>query len=94
MNEGASRYRITRLIQRGGMAEVFEANIIGDGGFSRQVAIKRLLPDLEAFNRTIEAVHGLPIPGAEVAWSVAMGVAWVFGFLLVAVMAFERRDFR
>lgn len=56
--------------------------------------IKRLIPDLEAFNRTIEAVHGLPIPGSEVAWSVAMGVSWVFGFLLVAVMAFERRDFR
>ena len=44
MIEGASRYRITRLIQRGGMAEVFEANILGEGGFSRQVAIKRLLP--------------------------------------------------
>jgi len=56
--------------------------------------VKRLLPDLEAFNRTIEAVHGLPIPPAEVGWSLAMGVAWIVGFLLVAVMTFERRDFR
>ena len=56
--------------------------------------VKRSLPDLEAFNRTIEAVHGLPISGAEVGWSVAMGLAWTFGFLLAAVMAFERRDFR
>ncbi|MFI5320271.1 MAG: hypothetical protein ACHQ6V_11895, partial [Myxococcota bacterium] len=56
--------------------------------------VKRLIPDLEAFNRTIEAVHRLPIPGSEVAWSVAMGVAWVVGFLLVAAAAFERRDFR
>jgi ABC-type transport system involved in multi-copper enzyme maturation permease subunit len=56
--------------------------------------IKRALPDLEAFNRTIEAVHGLPIPAAEVGWSIAMGIAWIIGFLLVAVMTFERRDFR
>lgn len=56
--------------------------------------VKRVLPDLEAFNRTIEAAHQLPIPPAETAWAVAMGVAWVFGFLLVAVQTFERRDFR
>jgi ABC-type transport system involved in multi-copper enzyme maturation permease subunit len=56
--------------------------------------VKRLLPDLEAFNRTIEAVHDLRIPAAEVAWSHAMGIAWIAAFLLVAVIAFERRDFR
>lgn len=56
--------------------------------------VHRIAPDLEAFNRSIEAVHGLPIPGAEVAWSAVMGVAWIAGFLLVAVLAFERRDFR
>jgi ABC-type transport system involved in multi-copper enzyme maturation permease subunit len=56
--------------------------------------VKRLMPDLEAFNRTIEAVHGLPIPTGEVVASVVMGVSWILGFLLVAVMTFERRDFR
>jgi ABC-type transport system involved in multi-copper enzyme maturation permease subunit len=56
--------------------------------------VKRLLPDLEAFNRTIEAIHHLPIPPVEVAWSVVLGVCWIAGFLLVAVMTFERRDFR
>jgi ABC-type transport system involved in multi-copper enzyme maturation permease subunit len=56
--------------------------------------VKRLLPDLEAFNRTIEAVHGLPIPPSEVAWSLVLGVSWIAGFLLVAVLTFERRDFR
>jgi ABC-type transport system involved in multi-copper enzyme maturation permease subunit len=56
--------------------------------------VRRLLPDLEAFNRTIEAVHAIPIPAHEVAWSIAMGIAWIVGFLLVAVMTFERRDFR
>ena len=69
-------------------------NAQSEGARAFTLWVKRLFPDLEAFNRTIEAVHGLPIPGAEVAWSAAMGVAWVFGFLLVAVMAFERRDFR
>jgi Cu-processing system permease protein len=56
--------------------------------------VHRLAPDLEAFNRTLEAVHGLPIPPAEVAWSIVLGTSWIAGFLLVAVMTFERRDFR
>jgi ABC-type transport system involved in multi-copper enzyme maturation permease subunit len=56
--------------------------------------VKRLMPDLEAFNRTIEAVHGLPIPPQEVLASVAMALSWIVGFLLVAVLTFERRDFR
>lgn len=56
--------------------------------------VKRLFPDLEAFNRTIDAVHGLPIPPAEVGWSLVLGASWIAGFLLVAVLTFERRDFR
>ena len=56
--------------------------------------VKRVFPDLDAFNRTIEAVHGLPIPSAEVGWSVVLGISWILGFLLVAVVTFERRDFR
>jgi serine/threonine protein kinase len=45
VSSSPSRYRITRLIQRGGMAEVFEASILGEGGFSRRVALKRLLAE-------------------------------------------------
>jgi Cu-processing system permease protein len=56
--------------------------------------IHRVFPDLSALNRVIEAVHGLPIPAAEVGWALVAGVAWCFGFLLVAVVVFERRDFR
>ncbi len=56
--------------------------------------LHRLLPDLEAFNRTIEAVHQLPIPPQEVLWSALMGVSWCLGLLLVAVLTFEQRDFR
>ena len=58
------------------------------------VWIHRLLPDLAALNRSIEAVHGLPIPASEVGWALLAGVAWCLGFLLVAVVVFERRDFR
>jgi ABC-type transport system involved in multi-copper enzyme maturation permease subunit len=56
--------------------------------------IHRVFPDLAALNRSVEAVHGLPIPLPEVGWALLAGVAWCFGFLLVAVVVFERRDFR
>ena len=58
------------------------------------VWLHQLLPDLESFNWTIEAVHQLPIPAADVAWAAFMGVAWCVAFLTVAVLVFERRDFR
>jgi ABC-type transport system involved in multi-copper enzyme maturation permease subunit len=56
--------------------------------------IHRVFPDLAALNRSVEAVHGLPIPLPEVGWALLAGVAWCLGFLLVAVLVFERRDFR
>lgn len=58
------------------------------------VWLHRLLPDLESFNWTIEAVHQLPLSAAEVAWTAAMGIAWCIAFLTLAVLVFERRDFR
>lgn len=56
--------------------------------------IHRVFPDLASLNRSVEAVHGLPIPLTEAAWALLAGVAWCLGFLLVAVLVFERRDFR
>lgn len=58
------------------------------------VWIHRVFPDLSVLNRGVEAVHGLPIPLPEVGYSLLLGVAWCLGFLLVAVVVFERRDFR
>ena len=56
--------------------------------------LHRVLPDLETFNRTLEAVHGLAIPASEVAWTLVFGLSWSVGFLLLAAVTFERRDFR
>ena len=70
--------------------------VSSDSELVKQVTIwiHRVFPDLAALNRSIEAVHGLPIPLPEVGWALLAGVAWCLGFLLVAVVVFERRDFR
>ena len=70
------------------------AVVDSEGVKSLTVWLHRLLPDLESFNWTVEAVHGLPIPGHEVIWSVVMGFGWCTAFLTIAALVFERRDFR
>lgn len=39
------RYRLTERIAQGGMAEIYLAEYRGDGGFSRPLAVKRILPE-------------------------------------------------
>ncbi|MFO0738898.1 MAG: protein kinase [Labilithrix sp.] len=41
---GVRRYRVVGQLGRGGMAEVLEAQAMGEAGFERRVAIKRMLP--------------------------------------------------
>jgi len=41
--DDVGRYRVTRRIGEGGMAEVFEGEALGAAGFRRRVAIKRML---------------------------------------------------
>ncbi len=38
------RYVLTKKLATGGMAEIYRAKYVGEGGFERKVAIKRLLP--------------------------------------------------
>lgn len=61
---GEPSYQLVRLIARGGVAEVFDAVALGDSGFRRRVAIKRLVapgPELRtAFideARILGAIH-------------------------------------
>ena len=60
----------------------------------RRVAtfIYRALPDLETFNLSIQAVHGLAISGAQVGWAILYGAAYSVALLLLAAFVFERRD--
>ena len=44
----SSKYALGETLGGGGMAEVFRANVIGAEGFSRPVAIKRVLPEHSA----------------------------------------------
>src|ERR1043166_8268958 len=46
MSESQQRYRVVEKLEAGGMAEVFRAESTGLEGFSKQVAIKRVLPHL------------------------------------------------
>lgn len=53
-----------------------------------------VLPDLESFNVTIEAVHQLPIPADEVLAAVVYGLGYATVLLILAGYLFSRRDFR
>lgn len=52
------------------------------------------LPDLEIFNLTLQAAHGLEIPASEIWLPVLYGSLYVTGLLMAACFIFERRDFR
>lgn len=54
----------------------------------------RVLPNLEVFNLRTEAVHGVAVRWSEVAWSSAYGLGYTAAVLCVAMMVFERRDFK
>lgn len=56
--------------------------------------LHRVLPDLEAFNVSIEAVHQLAIPASAVWQPLLYGAAYSAALLLFAALIFERRDFR
>jgi ABC-type transport system involved in multi-copper enzyme maturation permease subunit len=54
----------------------------------------RALPDLEAFDLTRQAAHGLPLAASDLLLPLAYATGWVVLALLAAVWIFERRDFR
>ncbi len=54
----------------------------------------QLLPDFEVFNKTLEAVHGLPIGAGEVSLAIVYAVGYTGCTLLLGSMIFSRRDFK
>ena len=63
------------LLGRGGMAEVFAGSSVGDHGFQKPVAIKRLLPELANDDVFVERLLGIRL-GAD---QVNRGKAFVQG---------------
>ena len=58
------------------------------------VWIYRVLPDLELYNVTVQAVHGLAIPAVEIWAPVAYAACYSALLLLAASALFARRDLR
>ena len=53
-----------------------------------------LLPNLERLNIKREVVHGLALPDGFVLWAVAYGLGYSSVVLVLACVAFERKDFK
>jgi ABC-type transport system involved in multi-copper enzyme maturation permease subunit len=56
--------------------------------------IYTLMPDFEVFNKTLEAVHGLPIPAAELRMALVYAIGYTVCTLILGSMIFSRRDFK
>jgi len=54
----------------------------------------RFLPDLEGFNLSIQAVHGLPITPEEVFLPILYAIGYAAALLFVAAAIFRRRDMK
>lgn len=54
----------------------------------------RVLPDLEMFNVHIEAVHGLPIAGADIFWPMLYSIGYSTVMLFIAISVFQKRDMK
>jgi ABC-type transport system involved in multi-copper enzyme maturation permease subunit len=54
----------------------------------------RILPDLESFNFSIEAAHGLAFGASDVWLPLAYGLGYIGILLVSAVAVFDRRDLR
>jgi ABC-type transport system involved in multi-copper enzyme maturation permease subunit len=53
-----------------------------------------VMPDFEVFNKTLEAVHGLPIVGSEIGLALVYAVGYTVCTLVLGSMIFSRRDFK
>lgn len=56
--------------------------------------IYRVLPDLESFNLTIQAAHGLAISPEEIWLPMIYAIGYAIGLLFLASTIFQRRDMK
>lgn len=56
--------------------------------------IFRVMPDFEVFNKTLEAVHGLPIDSGEVAMAFVYAIGYIVVTMTFGSIIFSRRDFK
>jgi ABC-type transport system involved in multi-copper enzyme maturation permease subunit len=64
---------------------------------SMRIAFKvlyQVLPDLESFNLSVQAVHQLPITQSDVLWPILYGAGYGATLLYAATYLFARRDFK
>ncbi|MFQ5839411.1 MAG: ABC transporter permease [Candidatus Methylomirabilales bacterium] len=57
-------------------------------------ALYYLLPNLSNFNIKGQAVHGVPVPMSFIALSVLYGALYLSALLVLAMLIFQRRDFK
>lgn len=66
-----------------------------DPGFrDLSLFLYRVLPNFGKFNIRAEAVHGIPVPMAEIGWATMYGLGYTVAVLAIAMWVFERRDFK
>jgi len=53
-----------------------------------------LLPNLENFNLRLDVVYRQPLPADQIGYSVCYGLAYAIAVLYIAVIIFERREFK
>lgn len=53
-----------------------------------------VMPDFEVFNKTLEAVHGLPIATSEIILALIYACGYTVSTLVLGSMIFSRRDFK
>jgi hypothetical protein len=54
----------------------------------------RVLPDFEVFNKTLEAVHGLPILSSDIQLAIVYALGYTTATLILGSIIFSRRDFK
>ena len=72
--------------------DLLKARLTSQAGRALCGAIYYLLPHLGNFNIKGEVVHGLPVPGARVAWAALYLAFYGSGVLLLACAVFQRKE--